>query len=218
VIRSLSPLLTRRRLQRIERVLRRRLVSVTVVLEQIFDPHNAAAVLRTCEALGLQHVHVVRDSGERGIGFSRRVTRSAHNWLEIYCHDSIEACLEQLSGWGFERWAAVPPQPSPGPQGAAPPAPDPARPAALVFGNEHSGLSPAALAACPGRLVIPMFGFTESFNLSVSVALALGRVTEARRRWLGQPGDLDDEQLKRLRAGYYAASAQHAAKVIIRQL
>jgi tRNA (guanosine-2'-O-)-methyltransferase len=145
VVRLLAPFLSTGRRRLIEEVLRRRLVSLTVVLENLYDPHNGAAVLRTCEAMGLLHVHVVES--EEAFHFSRKVSQNAHKWLSVYLYPSVDECLGALQRWGFECWAAVPPPRPHTPGAAAWPGPpvEVERPLALVFGNEHAGLSRRAL-------------------------------------------------------------------------
>jgi tRNA (guanosine-2'-O-)-methyltransferase len=210
VIRALEPVLSPKRRRRIDRVLRRRLISVTVVLENLHDPHNGAAALRTCEALGLHHVHVV--AAREPFSFSRKVSQHAHKWLAVYLHRSTEACLGYLERAGFCCWAAVPP-----PLDASPAerlAVEVDRPLALVFGNEHEGLSDVARALCPESFAVPMYGFTESLNLSVSVAVTLSQVTRDRRRALSRQGDLPPRALTRLRAACYAQSTRYAAQLV----
>lgn len=214
VVEQLAPVLSSERRHRIERVLRRRLLSVTVVLERVHDPHNGAAVVRTCEALGLAHVHVVEAT--EPFRCSRKVTRNAHKWLGVYLHRSVDACLGFLEEAGFCCYAAVPPLRSAA--GSAAGEVDVTRPVALVFGSEHLGLSAGARARCQGEFSIPMHGFSESLNLSVSVALALQQVTQRRRELIGRPGDLSPAALEQLRAAYYGASTRHAARVLLRYL
>jgi tRNA (guanosine-2'-O-)-methyltransferase len=220
VARWLGPLLSKRRRRRIERVVCTRLASVTVVLERLHDPHNGAAALRTCEAMGLYHVHVVE--GEQApFRFSRKVSQNAHKWLNIYVHDSIEDCIGYLRRAGFVCWAAVPPLLSA--QASTPGARrlgsvDLTRPAALVFGNEHLGLSDEALSACEESFSVPLQGFTESLNLSVSVAVSLHSVVGGRRRLLGRVGDLPDGARDQLRAAYYALSTRHTVPIVLQRL
>jgi tRNA (guanosine-2'-O-)-methyltransferase len=209
----LRPHLSARRIERIERVVSHRLASVTVVLEKPYDPHNGAAVLRSCEAFGLLHVHVI--SGPGGFSFSRKVTQSAHKWLNVYLHRSTQSCLRMLSDWGYERWAAAPPK-----LGSRAPSARVSqnRPVALVLGNEHAGLSAEALASCDRRFHLPIHGFSESFNLSVSAALAVGEVSARRRVYLGSDGDLPDKAREQLRAAYYVSSVRRADAVVLRAL
>ncbi|MBK6849889.1 MAG: RNA methyltransferase [Proteobacteria bacterium] len=206
IIRALGPVLAQRRRRRVDHVVAHRLWSVTVVLEAPHDPHNAAAVLRSCEALGLLDVHIVPAAG--GFAFSRRVTQHADKWLNVYLHRSVERCLEWLTAAGFQCCAARPP-----PLGGAAPASTwslpTERPLALVFGNEHAGLSAAAAAACSRDFHLPMHGFGESLNLSVAAALAVAAAVEQRRRWIGAPGDLPAAERERLRAAYYVRATTH---------
>lgn len=215
VVRRLGPFLSAGRRRRIEEVLRQRLVSVTVVLENLYDPHNGAAVLRTCEAMGLLHVHVIES--EEVFYFSRKVSQNAHKWLSVYLYPSADQCLGTLQRWGFECCAAVPPPRTRQPGAAARPWSrlEVERPLALVFGNEHAGLSKRALELCSVRFSIPLHGFSESLNLSVSAAVILNRVVEARRARLRGQGELGGEALVRLRAGYYALSVPHAAEIVL---
>ncbi|MBK8479904.1 MAG: RNA methyltransferase [Proteobacteria bacterium] len=212
IIRALGPVLAPRRRQRIDRVVAHRLWGVTVVLEAPHDPHNAAAVLRSCEALGLLDVHIVPAAG--GFTFSRRVTQHADKWLNIYLHRSVEGCLDWLTAAGFICCAACPP-----PLGASAPtsawSPPAGRPLALVFGNEHAGLSASAAAACARRVHLPMHGFGESLNLSVAAALAVAAAVEARRRWIGAPGDLPASARARLRAAYYVRATTHGVSRLL---
>lgn len=214
VVRAVAPVLSDGRRRRIERVLRHRLLSVTVVLENLHDPHNGAAAVRTCEALGLHHIHVVE--GVEPFAFSRKVSVNAHKWLAIYRHATVESALGFLQRAGFCCWAAMPP-----------PLQAPAldrlgveveRPVALVFGNEHRGLTGPARSQCDACFSIPMHGFSESLNLSVSVAVTLGEVVRRRRAQLGRPGDLPPRAAAQLRAAYYALSSRHSADLLLREL
>lgn len=202
-----------RRRRRIERVLDQRLIGATVVLEHPQDPHNGAAVLRSCEALGLVHVHVI--AGSAGFAFSHKVTQNAHKWLNVYLHGDTRSCLARLAGWGFRCLAAAPPTLG---SRVNDDALDLAGPVALVFGNEHGGLSAEAFESCERRFHLPMYGFSESLNLSVSAALALSRLVAQRRARLGRPGDLPKEGRARLRAAYYLQSVRCAADIVLRQL
>lgn len=214
VIEWIAPALSARRRRRIDAVVVRRLASVTVLLEGVHDPHNLAAVVRSCEAFGLLHLHVVPDA-EQGFSLSRRVTQSADKWIDIYVHEDAPAALSFLRRSGFTCWAALPP-PLQGKRRVSRGGVVVDRPLALVLGNEHAGLSTAARALCSERFHLPMYGFTESFNVSVSAALALQDAVERRRAHLGREGDLPDEARERLRATYYARSVRHAPDLVLR--
>src|SRR5262249_11943116 len=91
-------------------------------------------------------------------------------------------------------------------------------PLVVLFGNEHSGLSDAALAACDGALAVPMFGMTESYNLSVTVALAMSRLAARRRAYIRMPGDLDEARRAQLRALWFTFGIRGVEQVLERLL
>ena len=206
VIDALAPILGDERRARLDEVVAARLAGVAVVLENLFDPHNGGAALRSCEAFGLLHVHVVGQP----LTFSERVTQGCEKWLDVDEHASIKALAPSLKAAGYRLCAAVP--------GAriALEALDPIAPAAFLIGNEHDGLSPAARALCDVEYALPMHGFSESVNLSVAAALTIYTHARRRREALGRTGDLDDTAAARLRASYYARAVQGAAAVVRR--
>ncbi len=180
--------LTPRRLRRLVEVATCRLTSVRAVIENLWDPHNVSAVVRTAEGLGIDEVSVVEDPHRYKV--NRGVAHGADRWLRISRFSGLDDCLRELGSAGFTTCAA-----DLGP-GCVPLDALPAdRPLALVFGSEKAGLTTAARERADLRFTVPMAGFTGSFNVSVSAALALFSVTQARRSVLGQGGDLDDSQV-----------------------
>jgi len=210
VCAALAPLLGDERRGRIDAVIDARLAGLTVVIENLHDPRNGAAVLRSAEAFGIQAVHVV-EAAER-FRFSPAVSQGCEKWLDVRRHPTFASAQAALGGAGFALYAAVP--------GAAVALEDLdfARPAAVVVGNEHAGLSAAAQQAADVCFSIPMAGMTRSFNLSVAAAVMLARATERRRQALGRAGDLDAGARLRLRARFYAASVRGARDVVARAL
>lgn len=207
---ALEDLLTPQRIARIDAVLAGRLGSVVTIVEDTYDPHNAAATIRTTEAIGLQELHVI-EPGDR-FSSAGGVTRGAHKWIELRRWKDPAAVVHALQARGFRVYATLPGAPHTIEDV------DVSTPIAVAFGNEHDGLSPAAIAACDGALGVPMFGFTESFNLSVTVALAMSRIATRRRALLGTPGDLDDARLRRLRARWFALKIRGAIGILERKL
>lgn len=207
---AVKPLLSELRTDRIEAVLESRLASVTAVLENLHDPHNGAAALRSIEALGLQEAHVVEDEEE--FTASSSITIGCEKWLTLHRHRAVGAAAESLRDRGFLLYATLP--------GAARTVADvdPNRPAALMFGNEHAGLTDAAIGVCDDAISLPVHGFTQSFNLSVSVALALSSVAERRRGALGRTGDLSFRERARLRARWYAMGIRGVEAVVDRHV
>ncbi len=224
VTAALLPLVTDERIARIDRVLAARLQSVAAIVEDTYDPHNAAATIRTCEALGLQDLHVVAAS-ER-FAAAKGVTRGAHQWIDVHDWARPEDAAAALHARGARIYAAMPGATasvaSRNPRVASSTAAlsidevDVTAPIAVMFGNEHAGLSDAAVRACDATVAVPMFGFTESFNLSVTVALATSRLAARRRAQLGATGDLDDARRVHLRARWLAASVRAAELVLAR--
>jgi tRNA (guanosine-2'-O-)-methyltransferase len=204
----LGPLLLDERRARIDEAAASRLVGLRLVIENLHDPHNGAAVLRSAEAFGVQRVEVV-ESHER-FRFSSTVTQGCEKWLDVIRHATTASALAALRADGFALYAAVP--------GAdvALDALDFARPAAVMVGNEHEGLSAEAIAAADVRFGIPLHGMTRSLNLSVASALIVERASALRRLALGRAGDLDEPGVLALRARFYAASVRGAELVLAR--
>lgn len=208
VCACLAPLLLADRRARIDAAAATRLGGLRVVIENLHDPHNGAAVLRSAEAFGVQRVEVI-ESVER-FRFSSTVTQGCEKWLDVVRHRSLGSALVGLRSDGFAVYAAVP--------GAAATLDelDFSRPAAVMVGNEHEGLTADAIAAADVRFSIPMSGLTQSLNLSVAAAIIVSRASALRRQALGRPGDLDEAAVEALRARFYAASVRGAEAVLAR--
>jgi tRNA (guanosine-2'-O-)-methyltransferase len=210
VCSTLAPMLTVERIARIDQVLAARLGSVVTLVEDTYDPHNAAATIRTTEAIGLGELHVIEPT-ER-FSAAHGVTRGAHKWIELHRWSSAQAAIGALRARGFRVFATLPGAPHTIDDV------DVTTPLAVAFGNEHAGLTRAAIASCDGALGVPMFGFTESFNLSVTVALAMSRVAARRRAAIGALGDLDDQRRRELRARWFALKIRGAVRILERAL
>jgi tRNA (guanosine-2'-O-)-methyltransferase len=200
VISRVSPYLTEARIERIESVLAGRLGSLHVAVERPEDPHNAAAIVRTAEALGALHVHAI--DAPFGTLHAGQTTQGSYYWVHTYHHPARAPFLAQirargacLAGATMEGTHAVDELPSD-------------RPLCLLFGNEKLGLSDDMLAACDLTFRIPMVGMSESLNLSVSAAIVLYNAARARRARIGKATDLEGDELARERARYYGRSVQ----------
>ena len=184
VIAVLEPIATEQRAARIKQVLAARMSAVTVVVDSLHDPHNGAAIVRTCDAFGLQYFHAI----ERHEPFaaSRAIARGSEKWVEIIRHDGAAPCLSALSGYTF---VATHPDGELVPEDLAT-----IPRVALVLGNEREGIADDMRAACHSAVRVPMIGFVESLNVSVTTAILLHAATRGRR------GDLDEATQRALYA------------------
>lgn len=197
VLDTLAPFVTAKRQQRIDAVLDGRMASVHVAVEAPSDPHNAAAIVRSCEAMGALGVHVVAAEG-RAL-HAPATTTGAFRWVHTHHHDSLDAFLAHAREAGLRVAGAC--MDGEVPLGRIPLD----APLCLLLGNENRGLSHTARAACDLLYHVPMVGMTESLNLSVTAAVSLFDVMR-RKRQAGQTGDLDPDARTRLRASYFAMS------------
>jgi len=210
ICRLLRPYLTDERAVRIDRVLARRLLCLTVVVENLHDPHNGAAALRSVEAVGLQSFHAVQ--ANEPFSAARGISLQCEQWMDMYLHDTTEGCYAALRAQGYQVWAAVP-----GGDVSLEELPS-AGSVALVFGNERDGLTDGAQQDADGTFGIDMHGFTGNFNLSVSVAVAAYVQAARMRQALGASGDLPAARVERLRALWYCLSVRAARLIIDREL
>lgn len=160
---------TSRRQARVRDVLLRRQKSLTIVLEDVHDPHNASAVMRSCDGVGILDVHLVYVHEEPPRrSFARTTSASAAKWVRLHYHDAIEDCYAALREQGFRIYATAL-----GRESVELYDVDFTEPTALVFGNEHRGVSRAAIDGADATLFIPMQGMVESLNISVAAAVSL---------------------------------------------
>ena len=201
VARALEPLVTEARRARMMEVIGRRLASVAVVLDGPYDPHNGAAVVRTCEAFGVQHLHVVEQETIR-FAVARSVSRGAEKWVDITCHRAAATAVAWARSHGLPLVGAHP-------EGEIEPEALAAMPrVALVLGNERQGIRDEIAAACTARVRVPMRGFVESLNMSVTAALLLFAATR------GRAGDLEASDRRRLYARGLYLTVPHAEDVM----
>jgi tRNA (guanosine-2'-O-)-methyltransferase len=138
-------------------------------LENVHDPHNVSAILRSCDGVGVLRAHAVYTIEEPPAGaFARQTSASAAKWVEVERHDSIAACFNRLHADGFMILVT-----SIGPESRTLFAWDLLGPVALVFGNEMRGVSEEARSLADGAIEIPMAGMVQSLNVSVACAVCL---------------------------------------------
>ena len=166
LIDQLVQYVTDNKREKMEAVLENRTRYVTIVLEDLFQPHNASAALRTADIFGVQDVHVVTE--KYAFKAVSTIAMGATKWLDVHSYSSITDSIDSLKKQGYRIVATTPHTNS----YSLPDLPIDQK-TALVFGSEQTGLSEAALAQADMFVKIPMYGFVESFNVSVSVALCL---------------------------------------------
>ena len=179
MLEFMSQFITDERRQRFEEVLDYRTRHVTVVLEDIFQPHNASAVLRSCDLRGIQDIHIVENTNHYDV--NPDVVLGSTKWLNLKYYDSKEfntpEAYQHLHDMGYKIVATCPHR-----DDFTPDTLPLDQPVALVFGTEKLGLSDYAVENADMHVRIPMYGFTESYNISVSAALSLFSVTERMRK------------------------------------
>ena len=188
-IEYLKQFITSRRWRLFEKVIEFRTRYITLVLEDIYQPHNASAVLRSCEVLGIQDVHIIENRNRYHV--NTEVSLGAQKWLNLYKYNSQEdntlATINHLRSLGYRIVATTPHKNDVElkefdlTKGKI----------ALFFGSELLGLTKTVLQNADEFLKIQMYGFTESFNISVSAAIILHYLT-ARLRASNLPWQLND--------------------------
>jgi len=213
LIAFLSQFVTAQRRQRMEEVLAWRTRHITVALEDVYQPHNASAVLRSCEIFGVQDVHVVE--GTNRFRPNTDVALGSSQWLTLHRYRgevgvSTTRCLRRLKDLGY-RIAATTLQEDGVPLSDL----SLDRPLALVFGTEEEGLSQKAHNLADTFLQLPMFGFTQSFNVSVTVALCLHDLT--RRLHVSEiPWQLNEAERRDLKLEWLIQSATRGELLVRR--
>jgi tRNA (guanosine-2'-O-)-methyltransferase len=195
------------RRERIDRAVAGRTRTLTVVLEAFCDPQNVNAVLRTCEAFGVQEVHVV-EGPMKPYDRNKKISQNADKWLDVVRWKGTAECLAALRARGFALYATHLGEGS-RPLGELPFGGK----VALVFGNERRGVSDEARALADACYAIPMRGFVQSLNVSVAVAVSVSHAVERRERERGRHGDLDEADASALRERFYALAVRQRARI-----
>ncbi|MCO5178068.1 MAG: RNA methyltransferase [Thermomicrobiales bacterium] len=167
--------ITQRRLARMRGTLERRQPDLTIVIEDVHDPHNVSAMLRSCDAVGVSGAHLVYGVDERP-ELSKGVAASAQRWLDLHNHESIPDCYASLRERGYRIYATSLTHDAVDLYDL-----DLTAPIAFVFGNETRGVSPAGVDGADGCVYIPMMGMVESLNVSVACAVSLYEALRQRQ-------------------------------------
>ena len=206
----LGNFLTPERRAKIETVLAHRTRYVTVALEDLHTSQNAGAVLRNCDNFGIQDVHIIEQTTNFKVNLN--VTRGCQKWLTHHQYakqqHNTHSCIKTLKGKGYCIVATTPHTDA---LSLSDLSLD--QPIALLFGNELDGLSDTALANADKLLKIPMYGFSESFNISVSAALCLQSICDRIRTSSTCPWQLTADEKQALRLEWYQKSCKNAQQI-----
>ncbi|WP_053404352.1 RNA methyltransferase [Persicobacter sp. CCB-QB2] len=191
----------------LEQVMDERTRQIAIVLEDVYKPHNASAVFRNCDCFGVQDLHIINNSTEYHI--NPNVSKGASNWVTMHRYEqegkpNTDLCYKELKSQGYKIYAT-----SPNVEGKTLDQVDLNGKVAIAFGNEADGLSDFALDQADELLRIPMYGFTESFNISVTTALCLHSLVERLRKERND-WHLTEEDRQFLRSVWYMGLTRNA--------
>lgn len=183
----LENILTENRKERFAQVLAHRSNHFTVVIEDVFQLHNTSAVMRSCEVFGIQQLNVIEERYTKSI--DKEIAMGAQKWVDVNRYNSITNCISDLKNKGYQIIATTPHY-----DDCELDEFDITQPSALFFGTERDGLSAEVLEKADGFLKIPMVGFTESLNISVSAAIIIQNLMN-RLRKSDIPWQLSEEEI-----------------------
>ena len=192
-IAFLESLLSEKRLERIKQVIDSKIANITIVLDNLLDSHNTSAILRTAEGLGLKDIFIVEK--DYNFEINKGVTKYSHKWLNLHRFKDYSPCVKELKNKGYKIYVANVGEKTVKLTDIKIEA---NKKYAFVVGNEHDGISSEILKYADCEFTIPMYGFTESFNVSVASAIILSHTTYQYRKVLPQKSDLSEEQKQKL--------------------
>lgn len=171
----LEGFLTESRKEKFLKILEQRTNHFTIALEDVYQLHNTSAVMRSCEVFGIQNLHVVEE--KYGKKIDKEIAMGAQKWVDVNRYNSNTECLKTLKEKGYQIIATTPHNDS-----CLLHEFDITKRSALFFGTERGGLSEEVMEEADGFLKIPMVGFTESLNISVSAAIVIQDITSRLRQ------------------------------------
>lgn len=207
LLEYLESFLTEKRKDLFKKVISRRTNHFTVATQDVYQLHNTSAVIRSCDVFGIQNVHVVEEVNLKKI--DREIAMGAQKWVDINRYTSTENCISTLRNRGYRIVATSPHR------GTMLQDMNILKPAALFFGRETEGLSEEVLEEADEFLQIPMEGFTESLNISVSAAIILQDLT-ARLRKSKIEWQLTEEEQILKRMDWAKKNLKNSAEIISR--
>lgn len=171
----LEGFISEERKERFLEVLANRTTFLTVAVEDVFQVHNASAIIRSCDSFGIQEAHIIEDRFEKTL--DKNIAMGAEQWVDIYRYPTAQHCIDTLREQGYKIVATTPHGESYVPANFKLDTKT-----ALFFGTEKEGLTQQVLEQADAFLKIPMVGFTESLNVSVSAAILLQQLSDELRK------------------------------------
>lgn len=210
VLEYLQGFLTPRRKALFEKVLNQRTNHFTLVAQDVYQLHNTSAVVRSCDVFGVQNLHVIEEKFPRRI--DKEIAMGAQKWISINRYNSATSCIDSLKKKGYRIVATSP-------HGDAELLDDfdVNTPAAIFFGTEKYGLSDEVMEKADVKLKIPMVGFTESLNISVSAAIILYSLTQKMKK-TGVEWQLSVDEKEALRMEWARRTIKNSDEIIERFL
>lgn len=175
LLNYLEGFLTENRKEGFLRVLKNRTKYFTIAMEDVYQLHNTSAVMRSCEVFGIQELNVIEQKFGKRI--DTEIAMGAQKWVDVFRYNSVQSCMDEMRAKGYQIIATTPHDESCFLHEF-----DITKPAALFFGTERDGLSQEVLDQADGFLKIPMVGYTESLNISVSAAIIIQDITTRLRQ------------------------------------
>ena len=175
LLHYLEGFITENRKEGFLRVLQNRTKHFTIAMEDIFQLHNTSAVMRSCEVFGIQELNVIEQKFGKRI--DTEIAMGAQKWVDVFRYNSVQSCMDEMRAKGYQIIATTPHDESCFLHEF-----DISKPAALFFGTERDGLSQEVMDQADGFLKIPMVGYTESLNISVSAAIIIQDITTRLRQ------------------------------------
>lgn len=193
---SISP----ERAAKLGKALRHRQPSLTVVFENVHDPHNISAVIRSCDAVGVLEAHGVYHGRQVFPALGEKSSASARKWVDVTLHSAIQPCYASLRQQGFTIYTTHMDSSAVNLYEL-----DLTRPVALVFGNEHEGVSEKARSLADGNFLIPMMGVVQSLNISVACAVSLFEAMRQRMKaGMYDVPQFNDSEFAKLKNDWFA--------------
>ncbi len=201
----LEDILTDNRKEKFLKVLENRTKHFTIAVEDVYQMHNTSAVMRSCEVFGIQELNIIEQRFGKRI--DKEIALGAQKWVDINRFDTVDGCISSLRDKGYQIIATTLHENDCLIQDF-----DISKPSALFFGTEKDGLSPEILEKADGFLKIPMVGFTESLNISVSAAIIIQNLTNRLRnsdiKW-----KLSDEEILQKRLDWAKNSIRDIKRI-----